>query len=48
MSVVLCGVHPGAHQMSDECDYPHYIAPGGDLPSMTAVETLDPREAVTS
>jgi len=48
---VWCEKHPGpAHQLVTECMWPHFADyPGtviSSVPSMTAVETLDPREAV--
>lgn len=53
MSAVICFIatHGGVsrpHAERADCEYPHYVAPGGPEPSMTAVETLDPREAVAS
>ena len=46
--IVLCEKHGLIpHAMADSCVWPHFAQPSGNLPSMTAVETLDPREAVT-
>ena len=47
-SLVFCadnehGTRPHAERSS--CIWPHYVAPAGPEPSMSAVETLDPREA---
>lgn len=48
-SLVLCadnehGTRP--HPERSSCIWPHYVAPAGAQPSMSAAETLDPREAV--
>lgn len=48
-SLVLCadndhGTRP--HPERSSCLWPHYVAPTGAQPSMSAVETIDPREAV--
>lgn len=44
---VSCDTHVerGAHAETPECRYPHELAPAAAVPSMTAAETLDPREA---
>jgi len=47
--IVVCEAHGGLgnpHTLADSCLYPHEIAPSGSRPSMVAVETHDPREAV--
>ena len=53
MSAVICftPAHGGPRSPHDEqpdCQYPHSVAPEGPTLSMTAVETLDPREAVSA
>ncbi|WP_166785658.1 MULTISPECIES: hypothetical protein [Cryobacterium] len=50
MSAVWCenAAHVNVHPLVDECIWPHEVAPSGAAPSMTAAETLDPRQAVTS
>lgn len=47
MTLVMCEAHGSTpHPESPECRFPHFVAPSGPEPSMSAVETLDPREAV--
>lgn len=44
---VFCERHGNiAHDENSECVWPCYVAPPGVLRSMTAAETLDPREAI--
>lgn len=44
---VRCETHGATpHRMVDECKYPHEAGHDGPEPSMTATETLDPREAI--
>lgn len=48
-AIVMCETHGATpHPESDSCMWPHLVAPSGPLPSMTAAETLDPREAIVS
>jgi hypothetical protein len=43
----MCSTHGATpHDETAECMYPHLVAPEGPIPSMTAAETLDPREAI--
>jgi hypothetical protein len=45
--LVMCTTHGVTpHPESVDCLWPHLVAPEGSLPSMTAAETLDPREAI--
>ena len=49
MSAVRCEAHGETpHEETAACVRPHYVAPSGSLPSMTAAETLDPRAAVSA
>lgn len=46
--MVMCTAHGiKPHPMTGQCEYPHEVAPPASTPSMTAAETLDPREAIT-
>ena len=49
-ALVMCeGAHGATtHALSDSCVWPHLVAPSCPLPSMTAADTLDPREAIVS
>jgi hypothetical protein len=52
MTKVRCEYHDNygpSHEETPECVWPMYVLPtDGQLPSMTAVETLDPRDAVVT
>jgi hypothetical protein len=44
--LVWCEKHKGKHMESAECVWPCFVGVDAGYPSMSAVETLDPREAV--